>query len=88
MLDALLVKDDEPVTIPIAGDIVPQASGHFVYTVNNATSNRRGFVVLQNSDQLVEPGSQCEWFINFMFTTYVQHCSKCKDFFIHRVFVI
>ncbi|XP_046853989.1 uncharacterized protein LOC124447134 isoform X2 [Xenia sp. Carnegie-2017] len=58
MLDALLVKDDEPVTIPIAGDIVPQASGHFVYTVNNATSNRRGFVVLQNSDQSVEPGSQ------------------------------
>ena len=60
MLDSLLVDESKPVTVPIAGDLVPEASGHFVYSLSNTASARRGFVVLQNSDERIEPGNQCK----------------------------
>ena len=60
VLDSLLVDESKPVTVPIAGDLVPEASGHFVYSLSNTASARRGFVVLQNSDERIEPGNQCK----------------------------
>jgi hypothetical protein len=60
ILDSLLVDESKPVTVPIAGDLVPEVSGHFVYSPSNAASARRGFVVLQNSDEQVESGNQCK----------------------------
>jgi hypothetical protein len=54
------VDESKPVAVPIAGDLVPEASGHFVYSPSNTASARRGFVVLQNSNEQVETGNQCK----------------------------
>ena len=60
ILDSLLVDDSQAVTVPIAGDVVPEANGHFLYSSSSTSSTRRGFVVLQNSDERVESGNQCK----------------------------
>ena len=60
ILDSLLVDESQPVAVPIAGDLVPEANGHFLYTSTNTTSARRGFVVLQNSNEKLETGNQCK----------------------------
>ncbi|XP_028406870.1 zinc finger FYVE domain-containing protein 16-like [Dendronephthya gigantea] len=58
VLDSLLIDESKPVTLPIAGDLVPGASGHFVYSPSNAVSARKGFVVLQNSNEQLQTGNQ------------------------------
>ena len=60
MLDSLLVDESKPVTVPIAGDVVSEASGHFVYSLSQTASARRGFVVLQNSDERIVTRNQCK----------------------------
>ena len=60
-MDSLLVDESKPVTVPIAGDLVPEASGHFVYSPSNLAPTRRGFNVLQNSNEQVDTGNQCKF---------------------------